>query len=189
MVTKTRAKTETIKDNSNNNNNKNIQDELNKAIQRGLQQQREEAAAIQSRTDIENLLEWDDVDEADYKLMSQVLETLASTVPQPTPGQLIRMNRGLIHLLQIISESPDGEISTRELLETINSGDLHKLIKKGEKLGFIERKKVKNPHGKKGNNVVVNSLAPMGLMLLEIADAYDLDRHSSSNRRIRRSSR
>jgi hypothetical protein len=133
---------------------------------------------IQSRTDIVNLLEEDDVDEADYKLMSQVLETLVSALPQPTPKQLIRMNRGLIHLLQIISGAPEDEgVPTRELLKLINSGDLHRLIKKGEKLGFIERKKIKNPHGK-GNNMVVNSLTPMGFMLLDMADAYDLDRRS-----------
>jgi hypothetical protein len=130
------------------------------------------SSSIRSSTDIANLLEREHVKETDSKLMSQVIETLVAAVPQPTPQQLLHMNRGLIHVLQIIDQAPNGQISTRKLLETINSGDLHKLIKKGEELGFIERKKVKNPKGQKGNNMVVNSLSPMGYKLLELSDGY-----------------
>jgi ABC-type uncharacterized transport system permease subunit len=178
MVTKT-GKMETTKD-----NNKNIQDELNEAIKRKqrelqelqllrkFQESDDNDSIIQSRTDIINLLGRGSVDQAEINIMSQVIRTLESMLPQPSTKQIFQRYRGLIHILQIIDASPNHQISTRKLLETINSGDLHKLIKRAEILGFIKRKKVKNAPGQKGNNMVMNSLTPMGEMLLELSDKY-----------------
>jgi|SRR5215218_5245985 DNA-binding MarR family transcriptional regulator len=136
--------------------------------------------SIQSRTDNANLLDWENEEERRTKIMSLVMQTLASAAEPLSPWKLLQMNKGLIHVLQIIDQSPKGQISTRKLLEAINSGDLHKLIKKGEKLGFIERKKVKKPQGQKGNNMVVNSLTLKGHMLLEVYDMLSGHRHEFS---------
>jgi hypothetical protein len=89
------------------------------------------------------------------------------------------MNRGLIHLLQIIDQAPKGQISTRMLLKSIKSYDLHRLIKKAETLGFIKREKVPKPPGQRGNNITINSLTPEGREILKVTD----DLLGSSKRR------
>lgn len=101
-----------------------------------------------------------------------ITAAIAKQPPSFTPKRLLYMNRGLIHLLEIIDQSPESQISTRKLLEAINSGDLHRLIKKAEELGFIKREKVKKPKGQKGNNMVVNSLTEEGRVLLGLADEF-----------------
>jgi len=92
------------------------------------------------------------------------------TVPLSSPHRILSMNKGLIHLLQIIGKAPNGQISTRKLLDTVNSRDLHKLIIKGEELGFIKREKVPKPPGQRGNNMVINSLTEEGRALLRVAN-------------------
>jgi hypothetical protein len=87
-----------------------------------------------------------------------------------SPRKILSLNRGLIHLMHIIDKAPNGQISTRKLLKSINSYDLHHLIKKAEALGFIKREKVPKPHGQKGNNMTINSLTPEGRELLRVAD-------------------
>jgi hypothetical protein len=97
--------------------------------------------------------------------------TINDIVPAlSSPEKLVSMNRGLIHLLQIINKAPNGQISTRKLLDTLNSRDLHRLIIKGEELGFIKRDKVPKPPGQKGNNMMVNSLTEEGRALLKVAN-------------------
>lgn len=97
--------------------------------------------------------------------------TINEIVPSlSSPQKLMSMNKGLIHLLQIIDKAPNSQIPTRRLLDIINSRDLHKLIKKGEELGFIKREKVPKPKGQKGNNITINSLTKEGHDLLEAAD-------------------
>jgi DNA-binding MarR family transcriptional regulator len=99
-------------------------------------------------------------------LMMSTLNDIEITSPQ----KILSMNRGLIHLLYIIDKAPNGQISTRKLLDGINSRDLHHLIKKGESLGFIRREKVPKPKGERGNNMTINSLTPEGRALLRVAD-------------------
>jgi hypothetical protein len=178
-----KTKTAATDDNNNNNNNNNapvISPQPASSIWSGVK-----SISVRSSTDSTKLLDWEDEEERREKILSLVMQTLASAAvaTPPTPQKLLQMNKGLIHILQIIAQSPKGQISTRKLLEAINSGDLYKLIKKAEKLGFIKREKVKNPKGQKGNNMVINSLTLEGEYLLEVSD-YHLGRR----RRHRRSS-
>lgn len=126
---------------------------------------------VQSRPDSERLLEEDDDNQKRMRMAHQIVKSLTDETIRDImlPERVFQMNKGLIHILQVINDSPSGNISTRDLLRTINSYNMHKLISKGERLGFIKRKTTAMPKGKKGGRMVVNSLTYEGKLLLKIA--------------------
>jgi DNA-binding MarR family transcriptional regulator len=91
---------------------------------------------------------------------------------------ILHMNQGLIHVLEIIEQAPNGgKISTRELLRQINSDRMHKLLKRAEELGYVKREAARMPEGKKGGTMVVNSLTAEGRELLRLAKKYPPSKH------------
>jgi hypothetical protein len=114
--------------------------------------------------------------EEERKLMERyILQTLTETTLLRLGGgnkAIFELNKGLIHVLELIKKAPGGMISTRELLRTINSTTMHKYLKEAELSGFIKREMVKVPEGKKGGTMIVNSLTEEGRVLLDLADEY-----------------
>ena len=113
------------------------------------------------------------------KVQYRVIQTLLEATVNKKDGGLHRlvfqMNKGLFHILEIIDKAPNGKISTRDLLRTINSYNMHKLLKEAERLGFVKRETERMPEGKKGGVMVVNSLTEDGRVLLGLSDQYFRD--------------
>ena len=107
-------------------------------------------------------------------LVDSTLERLSTSYET-----ILHMNRGLIHVLDIINKAPEGKISTRELLRSMNSMNMHKYLKEAERLGYVDRRTEKMPAGQKGGNMIVNSLTERGHMLLALADEYKIRRSSN----------
>lgn len=114
--------------------------------------------------------------EMQYRVIQTLLEATVNKKDGGLHRMVFQMNRGLFHVLQIIDKAPNGKISTRDLLRTINSYNMHKLLKEAEKLGFVKRETERMPEGKKGGVMVVNSLTKDGRVLLELSDQY-FERH------------
>jgi hypothetical protein len=114
------------------------------------------------------------------EMQNRVIQILLEATVNKKDGGLHRMvfqmNRGLFHILEIIDKAPNGKISTRDLLRTINSYNMHKLLKEAERLGFVKRETERLPEGKKGGVMVVNSLTEDGRVLLGLSDQY-IERH------------
>jgi hypothetical protein len=114
------------------------------------------------------------------EMQNRVIQILLEATVNKKDGGLHRMvfqmNRGLFHILEIIDKAPNGKISTRDLLRTINSYNMHKLLKEAERLGFVKRETERLPEGKKGGVMVVNSLTEDGRVLLGLSDQY-FERH------------
>ena len=108
------------------------------------------------------------------EMKMQVLQTLTEATLLRLGGQkaIFQMNKGLIHVLELIEKAPGGRISTRELLRTINSTAMHKYLKEAELSGFIKRELEQMPPGQKGGRMMVNSLTEEGRVLLEMAGEY-----------------
>jgi hypothetical protein len=81
---------------------------------------------------------------------------------------IFQMNKGLIHVLNLINQAPEGKMSTRELLRSINSTSMHKHLTEAEELGFIKRYTERMPKGQKGGVMVVNSLTEEVRVLLKL---------------------
>lgn len=114
------------------------------------------------------------------EMKALVIQTLTQTTLERLGGRrkaIFQLNKGLIHVLELIDQAPEGKISTRELLRTINSTTMHKYLKEAELSGFVKREMVKAPEGKKGGTMVVNSLTEEGRVLLELADEHFGQRH------------
>jgi hypothetical protein len=95
---------------------------------------------------------------------------------EPTdPQKLIHLNRGLIHVLQVIQNSPTGRISTRQLLREVNSDKMHKLLKKAEDLGLIDRSIEPMPQGQKGGKMTINYLTPLGEEVLRYVKEHSTE--------------
>ena len=113
------------------------------------------------------------------KVQYRVIQTLLEATVNKKDGGLHRlvfqMNKGLFHILEIIDKAPNGKISTRDLLRTINSYNMHRLLKEAERLGFVKRETERMPEGKKGGVMVVNSLTEDGRVLLGLSDQYFRD--------------
>jgi hypothetical protein len=63
----------------------------------------------------------------------------------------------------VLRMAGDKGIPTLELLDRLHSNNYgQRMIKLGEKKGYIERIRVKVPRGKKGNVIVINRLTPKG---------------------------
>src|SRR5215217_7751939 len=93
----------------------------------------------------QELLSSDILDELNRtnKLISQVIQTLTTALVKNAaqqPEKLLQMNKSLIHLLQVIDAAPEDKISTRELLRTIKSYNMHRFLKEAEELGFVSRR-------------------------------------------------
>lgn len=114
--------------------------------------------------------------EMQYRVIQTLLEATVNKKDGGLHRMVFQMNRGLFHVLQIIDKAPNGKISTRDLLRTINSYNMHKLLKEAEKLGFVKRETERMPEGKKGGVMVVNSLTEDGRVLLGVSDQY-FERH------------
>ncbi len=114
--------------------------------------------------------------EMQYRVIQTLLEATVSKKDGGLHRMVFQMNRGLFHILEIIDKAPNGKISTRDLLRTINSYNMHKLLKEAERLGFVKRETERMPEGKKGGIMVVNSLTEDGRVLLGLSDQY-LERH------------
>lgn len=114
--------------------------------------------------------------EMQYRVIQTLLEATVNKKDGGLHRMVFQMNRGLFHVLQIIDKAPNGKISTRDLLRTINSYNMHKLLKEAEKLGFVKRETERMPEGKKGGVMVVNSLTKDGRVLLGLSDQY-FERH------------
>jgi hypothetical protein len=72
-------------------------------------------------------------------------------------------NIALLRILMQLSVAGDKGIPTVQLLNKLRSTNYgQRMIKLGEKNGYIERVKVKVPKGKKGNIIVINRLTPKG---------------------------
>ncbi len=110
--------------------------------------------------------------EMQYRVIQTLLEATVSKKDGGLHRMVFQMNRGLFHILEIIDKAPNGKISTRDLLRTINSYNMHKLLKEAERLGFVRRETERMPEGKKGGVMVVNSLTEDGRVLLELSDQY-----------------
>ena len=114
--------------------------------------------------------------EMQYRVIQTLLEATVNKKDGGLHRMVFQMNRGLFHILEIIDKAPNGKISTRDLLRTINSYNMHKLLKEAERLGFVKRETERMPEGKKGGIMVVNSLTEDGRVLLGLSDQY-LERH------------
>ncbi len=114
--------------------------------------------------------------EMQYRVIQTLLEATVNKKDGGLHRMVFQMNRGLFHILEIIDKAPNGKISTRDLLRTINSYNMHKLLKEAERLGFVKRETERMPEGKKGGIMVVNSLTEDGRVLLGMSDQY-LERH------------
>lgn len=114
--------------------------------------------------------------EMQYRVIQILLEATVNKKDGGLHRMVFRMNRGLFHILEIIDKAPNGKISTRDLLRTINSYNMHKLLKEAERLGFVKRETERLPEGKKGGVMVVNSLTEDGRVLLGLSDQY-FERH------------
>lgn len=114
--------------------------------------------------------------EMQYRVIQILLEATVNKKDGGLHRMVFQMNRGLFHILEIIDKAPNGKISTRDLLRTINSYNMHKLLKEAERLGFVKRETERLPEGKKGGVMVVNSLTEDGRVLLGLSDQY-FERH------------
>lgn len=110
--------------------------------------------------------------EVQYRVIQTLLEATANKKDGGLHRLVFQMNKGLFHILEIIDKAPNGKISTRDLLRTINSYNMHKLLKEAERLGFVKRETERMPEGKKGGVMVVNSLTEDGRVLLGLSDQY-----------------
>ena len=110
--------------------------------------------------------------EMQYRVIQTLLEATVNKKDGGLHRMVFQMNKGLFHILEIIDKAPNGKISTRDLLRTINSYNMHKLLKEAERLGFVKRETERMPEGKKGGVMVVNSLTEDGRVLLELSDQY-----------------
>ena len=110
--------------------------------------------------------------EMQYRVIQTLLEATVNRKDGGLHRLVFQMNKGLFHILEIIDKAPNGKISTRDLLRTINSYNMHKLLKEAERLGFVRRETERMPEGKKGGVMVVNSLTEDGRVLLELSDQY-----------------
>jgi hypothetical protein len=110
--------------------------------------------------------------EMQYRVIQSLLEATVNKRDGGLHRMVFQMNKGLFHILEIIDKAPNGKISTRDLLRTINSYNMHKLLKEAERLGFVKRETERMPEGKKGGVMVVNSLTEDGRVLLELSDQY-----------------
>jgi len=91
-------------------------------------------------------------------MKTQVIQTLREATLQRLGGSakaIFQMNKGLIHVLNLINQAPEGKISTRELLRSINSTSMHKYLKEAEELGFLKRYTQRMPQGQKGGVMVI----------------------------------
>jgi hypothetical protein len=85
---------------------------------------------------------------------------------QPEPS-LYQINRALIRMLVILSEAGDVGLYTVELLERVGSVSYgQKMLKLGEKNGYIRRVRNIKPNGR-GNYRVVNYITPKGKRLVK----------------------
>jgi len=67
----------------------------------------------------------------------------------------------------VLKVAGDKGLPTVQLLKRIHSTNYgQRMIKLGEKNGYIERVKVKVPKGQKGNSIVINRLTPKGKELI-----------------------
>jgi hypothetical protein len=113
-----------------------------------------------------------------YHVLQTLFEASVRRKTSNARSALYNMNRGLIHMLEIIEKAPNGKITTRELLKTIKSYNMHKLLKEAQILGFVKRTPEKTPKGMKGGTRIVNSLTEEGRFLLqELADEKYFDTH------------
>ena len=110
--------------------------------------------------------------EMQYRVIQTLLEATVNKKDGGLHRMIFQMNKGLFHILEIIDKAPNGKISTRDLLRTINSYNMHKLLKEAERLGFVKRETERMPEGKKGGVMVVNSLTEDGRVLLGLSDQY-----------------
>ncbi len=107
------------------------------------------------------------------KMKLQVMQTLTEATIQRVGSfekAIFQMNKGLLHVLNLINQAPEGKISTRELLRIINSTSMHKYLKEAEELGFIKRYTERMPQGQKGGVMIMNSLTEEGRVLLKLHD-------------------
>lgn len=89
----------------------------------------------------------------------------ASSNVEVSIKDFVRINQGLIHLLQAIDSSPQGSIPTVKLLVKLGStGYGQHIIRRAVREGYVMRKE-KPPKGK-GNYMVMNSLTTKGKTLL-----------------------
>jgi len=112
------------------------------------------------------------------EMKMQVMQTLTEATLLRLGGEhkaIFQLNKGLIHVLKLVSQAPGGKISTRELLRSIKSTSMHKHLKESELLGFIKRETERMPKGQKGGTMVVNSLTEEGRILLKMANEFDND--------------
>jgi hypothetical protein len=78
-----------------------------------------------------------------------------------------RRNVALLRILMVLKVAGDRGIPTVQLLNRLNSSNYgQRMIKLGEKNGYIERVKVKVQKGKKGNITVINTLTPKGKQMM-----------------------
>ncbi len=85
---------------------------------------------------------------------------------QPQPESLYQINRALIRMLMILSNTGDAGLYTRELLDQMGSiGYAQKMLKLGENKGYIRRVRNIKPDGK-GNYRVMNYVTPKGKALV-----------------------
>jgi hypothetical protein len=122
----------------------------------------------------------------ELKMKTQVMQLLTEATLQRLGGStkaILEMNKGLLHVLHLIDVAPEGKISTRKLLGSINSTSMHKYLKEAEELGFIQRYTERMPQGQKGGIMVMNALTEKGRCLLQLHD--ELDSNISSNSRCR----
>jgi len=120
------------------------------------------------------------------KMKLQVIETLTEATFERLGGSaraIFDMNKGLIHVLNLINQAPEGKISTRELLRIINSTSMHKYLKEAEELGFIKRYTERMPQGQKGGVMIMNSLTEEGRVLLKLHDELDTTTTTSNIQR------
>jgi hypothetical protein len=110
--------------------------------------------------------------EVQYRVIQTLLEATVNKKVGGLHRLVFQMNKGLFHILEIIDKAPNGKISTRDLLRTINSYNMHKLLKEAERLGFVKRETERMPEGKKGGVMVVNSLTEDGRVLLGLSGQY-----------------
>ncbi len=127
---------------------------------------------IESGPYLEKLLGHETVNKDDNNT-EMMLETLQQAVlyeSKAEPYKLVQMNKGLIHVLQVIRDAPNGRMSTRGFLKEIGSWEMQKDLKKAVDLNLVRREKERMPKGQKGRERIINYLTEEGKRLLEFVE-------------------
>jgi hypothetical protein len=106
--------------------------------------------------------------------MRRTMTTRTVVTIEVSPDDFIRCNKAMVKLLLTLYKSKRASMQTMKLYSVAKmSNNYSRLsLRKAERMGYITRRKVAKPKGEKGNDMIVNSLTPRGLQLLQSLEKY-----------------